>query len=122
MNTFSNDAEQYVLGSMMLDNTCSSHVFNEIDISDFYKIRHKIIFSAIWNLASNKKPFDIVNVFDEIKVMKKHWLVRESYLVELIKNTPTPKNVFHYIDIILFHSGIRKTGKPYRTKEIEEEA
>ena len=56
------DAEQSVLGALMLDNGSWDQVGDVVADADFYRHRHRLIFRAIESLAQNNEPFDVVTL------------------------------------------------------------
>ena len=56
------EAEQSVLGGLMLDNDSYTIVAERIKPEDFYRNDHKLIYDGVLNLATNSKPYDIVTL------------------------------------------------------------
>ena len=97
---FSNEAEQSVLGSMILDPSLIPAILARVDKFDFYANSHRVIFEAIKGVyASTIKP-DLITVDDYIVNEIKSELVTMSYVAEVIKNTPSTSNVMAYVDIM----------------------
>ena len=95
------EAEQAVLGGLMLDNSTWDQVVDRLDESDFYRGDHRLIFRAIRRLAENGKPFDLLTLAE--------WLEDNNQLEEaggfsclgvLARDTPSAANVRAYADII----------------------
>lgn len=102
------DAEQSVLGGLMLDNRAWDKIADLITAEDFFTHSHKIIYSAIAKLANNNQPFDWVTISEELKKIKElENIGGDVYLVELLKNTPTAANIRHYAQIVKQHSADR---------------
>ena len=102
-------AEQSVLGGLMLDNDAWDQVADRVGDDDFYRRDHRKIFSAIKNLAEEGSPFDVVTLSE--------WLERNSdlaeagglaYLGTLANNTPSAANIKAYADIVREHSVVRQ--------------
>jgi len=104
MNQLYNDlAEQGLLGGI-LNNESS---LDELTISrdDFYRDRHRIIFSAIERLRLNNAPIDIVSVTDELVKMGDLERVTASYLVGLAdNNTGGLRSIQHYSSLVRDYS------------------
>lgn len=98
---YSFEAEQAVIGALMLDNQVWDKVAVKLCASDFYRIEHKVLFVAISNLAKKDQPFDVITLQD---VLKAHEQLDEAggevYLYELAHNTPSVANVSAYADIV----------------------
>ena len=81
------EAEQSVLGGLLIDNNAWDHVTEKIVLDDFFRQEHRAIFQAMMELARTNKPFDVVTLADTLKAH--HQLENaggEVYLFELAKN------------------------------------
>lgn len=102
------EAEQSVLGGLMLDNSAWDKVSDRVTTIDFYRPSHKHIFEAIQELAKINNPFDVVTIAEMLKA--KNLLDQsggEVYLFELAKNTPSAANIKAYADIVRERSILR---------------
>ncbi len=94
-------AEQSVLGGLMLDNEAWDKVADRISDEDFYRHDHRLIFRVIFDLANKNKPMDVVTVSQSLKNAEE---LEEAggmaYLGELAKNTPSAANISAYADIV----------------------
>ena len=98
---YSLEAEQCVLGGLLLDNEVWEKVVGRVHSEDFYRREHKLIFQAIEQLSKDDKPFDVVTLSDTLETM--HQLENaggEIYLFELSNNTPSVANIDAYITIV----------------------
>jgi hypothetical protein len=97
------EAEQAVLGGLLLDPAAWDNVADVIIPEDFYRPDHKLIFQTIAALAGNSKPIDIITVADELECRGELEQVGGlSYLGDsLARNTPTAANVRAYADIVV---------------------
>lgn len=95
------EAEQSVLGSMLIAPDSWDKVAEIVVDTDFYNRSHQTIYSAILRLLSNNMPVDIITVSEELE---KHDQLEDAggftYLGELAKNTPSAANVVAYAEII----------------------
>ena len=106
---YSIEAEQSVLGGLMLDNNSWDKVSELISAEDFYRLEHRIIFKTLWNLSRLNQPFDVVTVSEELKNQNQISNIgNESYLFELANNTPTTSNIAAYAEIVRERSVRRK--------------
>lgn len=100
------EAEQGVLGGLLLDNNTWDLVADQLDAEDFYRRDHRILFKTIETLSSQSKPFDIVTVHDALEVPDEAGGL--AYLGELAKNTPSVANIEHYAFIVRNRSQLRQ--------------
>ncbi|MCU7554630.1 replicative DNA helicase [Alteromonas sp. ASW11-19] len=95
------EAEQSVLGSMLIDPESWDKVAELVTESDFYNRSHQIIFRAIMRLLGDNLPVDLITVSEQLE---KHDELDDAggfaYLGELAKNTPSSANVVAYAKII----------------------
>ena len=103
------EAEQSVLGALMLDNRAWDRVADRLTESDFYRNDHKLIFQAVRRLADRSKPFDVLTISESLKESGQLKAAgTESYLYELANNTPSAANVSAYADIVRERSVLRQ--------------
>ena len=95
------EAEQAVLGSMLIDADCVKDVMDKLRPADFYLRQNREIFETIYTMFSYSKPIDGVTVAEE---MQKNGTYDDqttrSYLVQLMEITPTSANVMEYVAIV----------------------
>jgi len=103
------DAEQSVLGALMLDNS-AWHDLSEIIIAeDFYRKEHYLIFQAMQHQAAAGNPVDLVTLseaLDNANNLEKVGGV--DYLGELVENSPSTANILAYANIIRERAILRK--------------
>ncbi len=96
----STEAEQAVLGSMLIDAACVKDVMDQLQPEDFYLRANREIFETIYSMFVYSKPIDGVTVAGE---MEKNGLYNDntrSYLLQLMEITPTSANVMEYAKIV----------------------
>jgi replicative DNA helicase len=102
-------AEQAVLGGLMLDDTAWDRVADHVVEEDFYRRDHRLIFRAIAELAERNSPCDAVTLSE--------WLGQHRVLDEagglaglsaLVQGTPSAANIQAYADIVREHSILRQ--------------
>lgn len=104
---YSQDAEQSVIGGLMLDNDCWDEVILRISTDDFFHKIHREIFKAMSHLVAAGKPIDLLTLAESIENRGKDSLEQLggfAYLAELAKNTPSVANLTHYCDIVARYS------------------
>lgn len=95
------EAEQSVLGGLLLDNTAWDRVGDLLVEADFYRHEHKLIFTAIGSLLNASKPADILTVLDQLqRVGKLDDAGGVGYLNELVQSVPSASNARRYAEII----------------------
>ncbi len=103
------EAEQSVLGGLMIDNAAWDKVADRLTEEDFYKHNHKLIYRVMVGLAAASQPFDVLTVSEGLK---EHKLLQDAggelYLFELAKNTPSAANIVAYGDIVRRQSVLRQ--------------
>jgi len=103
------EAEQSVLGGLMLDNQAWDKIADKITEADFYRADHRAIFSTIANLAERGKPFDVVTLSERLESTGDLEAVGGlSYLGTLSSETPSAANIVAYADIIRERSVLRQ--------------
>ncbi len=103
------EAEQSVLGGLLLDNKSWPLVEERISDEDFYRRSHQLLFCAIRTLLQQGHPADILTVAEHLKLEKTlDEAGGEVYLFELAKNTPSAFNVAAYADIVRERSVLRR--------------
>ena len=95
------EAEQSLLGGLLLDNSAWDRVSDLLSESDFYRREHVLIYAAIGQLIIAKKPADIITVFERLCASKR---AEECgglpYLNELAQSTPSAANARRYAEIV----------------------
>ncbi len=95
------EAEQAVLGGLLLDTAAWDQVGDAVTAEDFYRRDHRLIFEAIGQLATDSKPCDVVTVSEQLE---RRALLEEAgglaYLGTLARDTPSAANVRAYAQIV----------------------
>jgi replicative DNA helicase len=103
------DAEQSVLGGIMLDNQALNSALEILDADDFYSEAHRKIFSAIIELYNKSEPCDIITLSN---ILKNRTQLDQaggiSYLSALSDSVPSAANISHYAKIVKEKSILRK--------------
>ncbi|MFZ5756922.1 MAG: replicative DNA helicase [Pseudomonadota bacterium] len=103
------EAEQSVLGGLMLNNAAYDDVVDRVSAADFYRNDHRLIFSAIAELSENSRPCDVVTLAETLA--RQHMLEEAGgmvYIGELAMNTPSTANIKAYADIVRERSILRQ--------------
>ncbi|HEX4044980.1 MAG TPA: replicative DNA helicase [Gammaproteobacteria bacterium] len=103
------DAEQSVLGGLMLDNRAWDQVADRLREPDFYRHEHRLIYRAIAKLLEHNKPVDVLTVSETLRELQElEQIGGEVYLFELANNTPSAANISAYADIVRERSILRQ--------------
>ncbi len=106
---YSQEAEQSVIGALILDNRVLDELIDKgLQADDFYFHDHKIMFQTVCQLAEENQPFDLVTLSERVK-QKYH--PKDSvlaYLAEIAHNTPSVANVLRYGEIVREHATLRR--------------
>lgn len=103
------EAEQSVLGGLLLDNAAWDRITDVLNEDDFYRFDHKIIWQHISRLIALARPADVVTVNESLSSANKADEVGGlSYLNALAHNTPSAANIRRYAEIVRERSMLRK--------------
>lgn len=102
------EAEQAVLGGLMLDRNAWDLIVDKLNEQDFYRSDHRTIFRAMSSLASLDKPIDVITVSETLENDKSLDNAGGlAYLGQIAKNTPTSANISAYAEIVRERSLLR---------------
>lgn len=103
------DAEQAVLGALMLSANAWDKIADQVEEADFYRDSHRLIFRAIATLTQEGQPCDAVTVSDWFAT---HGLLDRvdggAYITQLANETPGPANIVGYAHIVREKSILRQ--------------
>lgn len=103
------EAEQSVLGGLLLENEALDKIADILSAHDFYRYDHKLIFGHIAKLIEGNKPADIVTVAESLESTAELSSVGGiAYLGALAQNTPTAANIRRYAEIVHERAVMRK--------------
>ena len=103
------EAEQSVLGGLLLDNSAWDRAGDLLVDGDFYRYEHKLIYAAISGLVSASKPADVITVFEQLQSLGKAEAVGGLvYLNALAQSVPSAANLRRYAEIVRERAVLRK--------------
>jgi replicative DNA helicase len=103
------EAEQSVLGGLLLDNSAYDRIADYVSADDFYRFDHRIIFQHIIKLINASRPADVITVHEALSTAGKADEVGGlSYLNALAQNTPSAANIRRYAEIVRDRGVLRK--------------
>lgn len=95
------EAEQSIIGALLLDNDAWERIADRVGQADFYRADHRQIFAAIEYLSTHGQPADVVTVAE---YCDRHGVLVQigglAYLAEIANNTPSSANIARYADIV----------------------
>jgi len=103
------EAEQAVIGGLLLDNRAWETIADKLVDEDFYRHDHRLLFTAIRELESRNEPFDAVTLS---QCLDKNGQLDQAggllYLGRLAKDTPSASNILAYANIVREKSVLRQ--------------
>ena len=103
------EAEQSVLGGLMLDNERWDDVAERVVAEDFYTRPHRHIFTEMARLQESGSPIDLITLAESLERLGQLDSVGGfAYLAELSKNTPSAANISAYADIVRERAVVRE--------------
>jgi replicative DNA helicase len=103
------EAEQSILGGLLLDNDAPDKIGDLITEDDFYSDAHRVIYRHILSLAADGKPVDVVTLSEALgQVQKLDYVGGLAYLGALVANVPSAANIRHYAQIVRERSILRQ--------------
>ena len=103
------EAEQAVLGGLMLDNRAWDQIADRLRAADFYRRDHQLIFEAIAERAGRSEPSDAVTLSE---LLERKGLAEDTgglvYLASLVRDTPSAANIRAYADAVRERSTLRQ--------------
>ena len=106
------EAEQSVLGGLLLNNTAWDRIADFISESDFYRADHRLIYRHITKLIEATRPADAITVSESLDNTKELETVGGlAYIGALAQNTPSAANIRRYAEIVRERSIMRKLAE-----------
>ena len=103
------EAEQSILGGLLLDNDAADRIGDLISEDDFYSDAHRVIYRHVLALAADGKPVDVVTLSEALgQVQKLDYVGGLAYLGALVANVPSSANIRHYAQIVRERSILRQ--------------
>jgi replicative DNA helicase len=106
------EAEQAVLGGLLLSNAAWDRIGDVISESDFYRADHRVIWRVITHLVEENKPADVLTVAEALKISgETNDAGGLPYLHQLASGTPSAANVRRYAEIVRERAIMRKLAE-----------
>jgi replicative DNA helicase len=102
------EAEQSVIGGLLLDNERWDTVAEKVVAKDFYSRPHRLIFEAVKDILEESSPLDLITLSEHLELREQLEEVGGfAYLADLAKNTPSAANINAYADIVAQRALVR---------------
>ena len=101
------EAEQAVLGSILIDSRCITDVVGLVKPEHFYLQQNREIYETIYTMFNFSQTIDPVTVLDKLKELGYHHDNSRDYILQLMEITPTAANVVRYANIVRDKSMLR---------------
>lgn len=101
------EAEQAVLGSILIDSRCLTDVIGILRPADFHLQQNREIFETIYSMFNFSQSIDPVTVLDKMKELGVHRDDSRDYILQLMQITPTAANAVRYANIVREKSMLR---------------
>lgn len=103
------EAEQSLLGGLMLDQRAWDQIADAVGLDDFYRADHRLIFEAIGTLTERDQPPDAVTVSEYLERQGRLEAAGGlDYIAQLVEDTPSAANIRAYAGIVRDHSMLRQ--------------
>ena len=107
----STEAEQAVLGSMLIDSQCVPQVIEQLRPDDFYIQQNREIFETFFSMFNHSLSIDPVTLIENMEQSGVYNENTSHYVYQLIQITPTPANVGEYVRIVKDKSLLRRVAE-----------
>ncbi|ATD64761.1 replicative DNA helicase [Neisseria weixii] len=106
------EAEQSVLGGLLLENAAWDRIADVVTGEDFYRHEHRLIFRAIAMLVNESRPADVITVQEALERNDELEAAGGfNYLITLAQNTPSAANIRRYAEIVRERSIMRQLAE-----------
>jgi replicative DNA helicase len=103
------EAEQSILGGVLIENDALNTIIEFLEDGDFYREAHQKIFKCMIALSEKNEPLDLITLTNELKKKKElEEIGGASYLAGLVESVPTAANIVYYAKIVKEKSILRK--------------
>jgi replicative DNA helicase len=103
------EAEQSVIGGLLIDNSAWDRAGDMLTAEDFYRFEHKTIYGVIGGLINGNKPADVITVYEQLQSLgKADECGGLAYLNALAQSVPSAANLRRYAEIVRERGVLRK--------------
>ena len=104
------EAEQAVLGSILIDSRCVADVIGIVKPDDFFLEQNREIYETIYTMFNFSETIDPVTVLDKMRALGNYHDNSRDYIMQLMEITPTAANAVRYANIVREKSMLRGLG------------
>ena len=105
------EAEQAVLGSILIDSRCVADVIGILRPEDFFLQQNREIYEAVYTMFNFSQTIDPVTILDKMRELGFHHENSRDYILQLMDITPTASNAVRYANIVRDKSMLRGLAK-----------
>ena len=105
------EAEQALLGSILIDSRCIADVIGIVKPEDFYLQQNREIFEAVYTMFNFSETIDPVTILNKMQELGTHHENSRSYVLQLMEITPTAANAVRYANIVKDKAMLRGLGQ-----------
>ena len=105
------EAEQSVLGSILIDSRCVADVIGILSPSDFYLQQNREIYEAVYTMFNYSQTIDPVTVLEKLRELGFYTDASTDYIRQLMEITPTAANAVRYAGIVRDKAMLRTLGE-----------
>ncbi|HEZ0691082.1 replicative DNA helicase [Neisseria lactamica] len=106
------EAEQSVLGGLLLENPAWDRIADVVSGEDFYRHEHRLIFRSVAKLINESRPADVITVQEDLQRNEELEAAGGfEYLISLAQNTPSAANIRRYAEIVRERSIMRQLAE-----------
>ena len=105
------EAEQAVLGSILIDSRCINDVIGVLKPEDFYLRQNRELYEAVYAMFNYSQTIDPVTVLDKMRELGYYTDKCRDYVMQLMEITPTAANAVRYANIVRERSMLRALGQ-----------
>jgi replicative DNA helicase len=103
------EAEQSVLGGLLLENNAADRVADVLGADDFYSDAHRLLYKTTMEMISDNKPADVITIGEALGSLHKlDYIGGIAYLGALVENVPTAANIRRYAEIVRERAILRR--------------
>lgn len=105
------EAEQSVLGSILIDSRCVTDIIGVVKPEDFYLQQNREIYEAVYTMFNYSQTIDPVTVLDKLRELGYYHDNSRDYILQLMEITPTAANAARYAAIVREKAMLRELGE-----------
>ncbi len=105
------EAEQALLGSILIDSRCIADVIGIVKPEDFYLQQNREIYEAVYTMFNFSETIDPVTILNKMQELGTHHDNSRSYVLQLMEITPTAANAVRYAGIVKDKAMLRSLGQ-----------